>query len=105
MSEGFYLGEKKFKFFNFSQSQFRNMSCWFLNEPKKILEQTGDYSNIKIIAKFGSRVSQTLTTTIKTINIPDDHIIYINDVLLKTKIKEENGNDYLSPCRACGRPG
>ena len=93
MSEGFYLGEKKFKFFNFSQSQFRNMSCWFLNEPKKILEQTGDYSNIKIIAKFGSRVSQTLTTTIKTINIPDDHIIYINDVLLKTKIKEENGNE------------
>ena len=93
MSEGFYLGEKKFKFFNFSQSQFRNMSCWFLTNPKEILEQTGDYSKIKIVAKFGSRVSQTLTTTIKTIEIPDDHIVYINDVLLKSKIKDEKGNE------------
>ena len=93
MNEGFFLGEKRFKFFNFSQSQFRNMSCWFLTEPQKILEQTGDYSNIKIVAKFGSRVSQTLTTTIKTISIPDDNIVYINDVLFKTKIKDENGNE------------
>ena len=93
MSEGFYLGEKRFKFFNFSQSQFRNMSCWFLTNPKEILEKTGDYSNIKIVAKFGSRVSQTLTTTIKTIEIPDDHIVYINDVLLKKKIKDEKGNE------------
>ena len=93
MYEGFFLGEKKYKFFNFSQSQFRNMSCWLLTNPQEILEQTGDYSNIKIVAKFGARVSQTLTTTIKTINIPDDHIIYIDDVLLKTKIKDENGNE------------
>ena len=91
MYEGFYLGEKKFRFFNFSQSQFRNMSCWFLTNPKEILEKTGDYSNIKIVAKFGSRVSQTLTTTIKTINIPDDHIVYINDVLRKTKVVDEKG--------------
>ena len=79
MEQGFFLGAKKFRFFNFSQSQFRNMSCWLLTEPEKILEKTGDYSNIKIVAKFGSRVSQTLTTTIKTIKIPNDHIVYIND--------------------------
>ena len=93
MDQGFYLGEKKFRFFNFSQSQFRNMSCWLLTEPEKILPQTGDYSKIKIVAKFGSRVSQTLTTTIKTIKIPNDHIIYIDDVLMKTIIKDENGNE------------
>ena len=93
MYEGFLLGEKKFKFFNFSQSQFRNMSCWLLTNPNEILEKTGDYSNIKIVSKFGARVSQTLTTTIKTINIPDDHIIYIDDVLLKTKIKDDKGNE------------
>ena len=91
MEQGFFLGEKKFKFFNFSQSQFRNMSCWLLTDPEKILPKTGDYSNIKIVAKFGSRVSQTLTTTIKTIKIPNDHIIYINDILMKKKIKDENG--------------
>ena len=93
MNEGFFLGEKKFKFFNFSQSQFRNMSCWLLTQPEKILPKTGDYSNIKIVAKFGSRVSQTLTTTIKTIKIPNDHIIYINDILMKTKITDEKGNE------------
>ena len=92
MEKGFYIGEKKFRFFNFSQSQFRNMSCWLLTEPEKILSQTGDYSKIKIVAKFGSRVSQTLTTTIKTIKIPNDHIIYINDVLIKKIIKDEKGN-------------
>ena len=93
MNEGFFLGEKKFKFFNFSQSQFRNMSCWLLTQPEKILPKTGDYSNIKIVAKFGSRVSQTLTTTIKTIKIPNDHIVYINDILMKTKITDEKGNE------------
>ena len=93
MEQGFYLGEKNFRFFNFSQSQFRNMSCWLLTEPEKILYKTGDYSKIKIVAKFGSRVSQTLTTTIKTVKIPNDHIIYIPDVLKRTKIIDENGTE------------
>ena len=93
MGRGFYLGEKNFRFFNFSQSQFRNMSCWLLTEPEKILYKTGDYSKIKIVAKFGSRVSQTLTTTIKTVKIPNDHIIYIPDVLKRTKIIDENGTE------------
>ena len=91
LEQGIFLGEKNYKFFNFSQSQFRNMSCWLLTDPKKILHKNGDYSNINIVAKFGARISQTLTTTIKTIKIPKDHIIKINDVLLKTKIKDDNG--------------
>ena len=91
MNNGFFIGEKNFKFFNFSQSQFRNMSCWLLTDPEKILEQTGDYSNIKIVAKFGARISQTLTTTIKTVKIPKDHIKYIDDVLLRKKIKDDDG--------------
>ena len=93
LNEGIYLGEKNFKFFNFSQSQFRNMSCWLLTQPEKILHKTGDYSKINIVAKFGARISQTLTTTIKTIKIPKDHIIKINDVLLNTKIKDDNGKE------------
>ena len=91
MSNGFYLGEQNYKFFNFSQSQFRNMSCWFLTNPKEILEKTGDYSNIKIVAKFGARISQTLTTTIKTVKIPKDNIIRIDDILLRKKIIDDDG--------------
>ena len=93
LQAGMYLGEKNYKFFNFSQSQFRNMSCWLLTEPKKILVKTGDYSKINIVAKFGARISQTLTTTIKTIKIPKDHIIKINDVLIKSKILDDEGKE------------
>ena len=56
------------------------MSCWLLTEPEKILSEIGDFSKIKQISKFGARISQTLTTTIKTIIIPDDKIEEIEDV-------------------------
>ena len=74
MSKGFNIGEKTFKFFNYSQSQFRNMSCWLLTNPEEILPKIGDFSKIKQLAKYGARISQTLTTTIKTITIPKDKI-------------------------------
>ena len=83
MSKGFYIGERKFRFFNYSQSQFRNISCWLLTEPEKIIPKLGDFSKIKQISKYGARISQTLTTTIKTITIPEDKIVRINDVKSK----------------------
>ena len=86
MAIGFKLGEKKYRFFNFSQSQFRNKACWLLTEPEKILRKTGNYNKIKNVAKFGARVSQNLTTTIKTIEIPSKHIINIDDVKINSKI-------------------
>jgi hypothetical protein len=69
------------------------MSCWLLTNPETVLKKTGDYSKIKIVAKFGARISQTLTTTIKTIKIPKDHIKYINDVLLRKKIIDDDGKE------------
>jgi len=74
MSRGFKIGEKKFKFFNYSQSQFRNMSCWLLTNPEEILSKIGDFSGIKQLSKYAARVSQTLTTTLKTIPIQKDLI-------------------------------
>ena len=79
LSKGFYIGEKNFRFFNYSQSQFRNMSCWLLTEPDKIIKEIGDFSNIKQLSKYAARISQTLTTTIKTIKIPKDKIKEIPD--------------------------
>ena len=87
---GFNLGEKNYKFFNFSQSQFRNKACWLLTEPEKILRKTGNYIKIKNVAKYGARVSQNLTTTIKTIKIPSKNIIKIPDVTINSKIKIKN---------------
>ena len=90
MSTGFNLGEKKYRFFNFSQSQFRNKACWLLTEPEKILRKTGNYTKIRNVAKFGARVSQNLTTTVKTIKISGKNIVKINDVKIESKIKINN---------------
>ena len=79
MSKGFYIGEQNFRFFNYSQSQFRNMSCWLLTNPEEILGKIGDFSEIKQISKYAARISQTLTTTIQTIQIEKKNIVKIND--------------------------
>ncbi len=85
--KGFKIGEKRFSFFNYSQSQFRNMSCWLLTNPEEILGKIGDFSGIKQLSKYAARVSQTLTTTIKTISIPKDSIVdNLNDVKSKDGI-------------------
>ena len=83
LSKGFYIGEKKFSFFNYSQSQFRNMSCWLVIKPKKILKQIGDFSKIKQLSKYAARISQTLTTTIQTIQIQKNNINFIPDIKSK----------------------
>ena len=114
MSNGFKIGEKTFRFFNYSQSQFRNMSCWLLTEPEKILSRIGDFSEIKEVSKYGARISQTLTTTIKTIKIPKYKIKEIPDVKnkdytfsdgvgrisvkLSEEIKDKLKLDYIPSC-------
>ena len=80
LSKGFNIGEKNFRFFNYSQSQFRNMSCWLITEPEKVISKIGDFSKIKQLSKYAARISQTLTTTIKTIKIPRDKIVNIPDI-------------------------
>ena len=89
LSKGIFLGEKKFTFFDFSQSQFRNMTCWLLVNPEKILPKTGNYSNIKVVAKYGARISQTLTTTAETVKIGKNNIIEIPEV----EILDEKGKN------------
>ena len=82
--KGFNIGEKNFRFFNYSQSQFRNMSCWLLTNPDEVLQKIGDFSSIKQLSKYAARISQTLTTTLKTIPIQKDSILdYQEDVKSK----------------------
>ena len=92
LKKGINLSAKTFKFFNYSQSQFRNFSCWLLTNPEKILPKTGNYNNIKIISKYGARISQTLTTTIPTISIPKENIIAIEDKLFYNEDDEVEYN-------------
>ena len=61
------------------------MSCWLLTEPERIIPKLGDFKNIKALSKYAARISQTLTTTIKTIYIPKEQIKFIPDVKSKNK--------------------
>ena len=80
LSKGFTIAYKNFRFFNYSQSQFRNLSCWLSTNPEEIIKKLGDFSQIKPVCKYAARISQTLTTTISTIKIPKDKIEYIDEV-------------------------
>jgi len=80
LSRGIKLYNKHFEFYNYSQSQFRTLGCWFVLNPEKVLKKCGDFSNIKIVAKYGARIGQTLTSTLKTIEIPGECNSYTNDV-------------------------
>ena len=87
---GITLDEKIYSFFNYTNSQFKNMSCWLTCEKyKTLLKKTGDYSNIKDISKFGARISLSLTTTEQTISIKKENIREIDDVETRTKNKED----------------
>ena len=80
LSKGFIIDGKNYKFLNYSQSQFRNLSCWLSTNPEKIIEKLGDFSKVKPVCKYAARISQTLTTTIRTIKIPKDKIKFIKDI-------------------------
>lgn len=80
LSSGIKLYKKHFEFYNYSQSQFRGLGCWMVLEPEKVLSKCGDFDKIKIVAKYGARIGQTLTSTLKTIEIPDECNYFTSDV-------------------------
>jgi hypothetical protein len=80
LDTGLNIAGKQFRFFCYSQSQFRSMSCWLVVNPEEILQRSGKFHEIDTVAKYGARIGQTLTTTIKTIQIPKGSIIEIPDV-------------------------
>ena len=88
LSKGFIIGDKKYRFFNYSQSQFRNMSCWLSTNPEQTIKKLGDFSKVRPLCKYAARISQTLTTTIRTIKIPKDKIEFIKDIKVKNKEDE-----------------
>jgi hypothetical protein len=94
---GIKLCLSNYEFFCYSQSQFRSMGCWLVINPDEILEKTGDYSNIKVIAKYGARVGQTLTSTTQTIKIHRDNIVFLpKDITNGTKFVFSDGVGTIS---------
>lgn len=84
---GVNIYNQSYKFFCYSQSQFRNNSCFLISyDREKLLKDIGNFDNIKSIAKYAARIGQTLSSTFSTINIQKNQIGYTND---------RNFNDYI----------
>lgn len=84
LARGIKLYKKHFEFYNYSQSQFRTLGCWMVIDPERILSKCGDFKSIKIVAKYGARIGQTLTSTLKTIEIPEQFNFFTKDIKNET---------------------
>ena len=83
MVNGIKVGERVYEFLAFGNAQFRENGAYFFApigdlNAQKIRDWMGDFSNIKVVAKYCSRIGQSLSTTraspyktFKRINIPD----------------------------------
>jgi len=98
LSQGIKLYNKHFEFYNYSQSQFRTLGCWMVINPEKVLNKCGDFKNIKIVAKYGARIGQTLTSTLKTIEIPNEFNTYTRDISNETYYDSKT-KKYLKPSK------
>lgn len=66
------IAGQAYRFLGFSHSSLRAQSCWFMASifrdrnfrlPEHILEELGDFSNIRVPAKCAARIGQNFTDT------------------------------------------
>ena len=65
---------RNYKFLGFSNSQMRSHSCWVCYDSielsaESIIQEMGDFSGIKNVAKFAARIGMCFTATQRTIQI------------------------------------
>ncbi|KAI0125087.1 RNA dependent RNA polymerase-domain-containing protein [Xylariales sp. AK1849] len=83
---GIQIGDRHFQFLAFGNSQFREHGAYFFSSPADhqscddIRNWMGDFSHIKVVAKYASRLGQCFSTTrdprglqlgLKIVEIPD----------------------------------
>eukprot|EP00026_Physarum_polycephalum_P000560 Phypoly_transcript_00561.p1 GENE.Phypoly_transcript_00561~~Phypoly_transcript_00561.p1 ORF type:complete len:1059 (+),score=104.59 Phypoly_transcript_00561:1178-4354(+) len=85
LSEGFQVAGRKFEFLAYSSSQLREHGCWFVASvgamtPDSIRNWMGDFSTIKIVAKYAARMGQCFSTTFETSEVHPRDIKRIPDI-------------------------
>jgi RNA-dependent RNA polymerase len=93
LQEGFKVAGKHFKFLAYSNSQLREQSCWFYQEPlpdetksygipssEEIRQSLGDLYSIRLVGKFGARLGQGFSSTVTSLDIEDAQVCEIPDV-------------------------
>ncbi|KAJ1550715.1 hypothetical protein HK096_005432, partial [Nowakowskiella sp. JEL0078] len=85
LKEGLTIAGRKYNFLAFSSSQLRNHSVWMFCDgndltSEKIRSWMGDFSQIKVTAKYAARMGQCFTTTYQTIDIPETSVKKIPEI-------------------------
>ncbi|CAG8525700.1 7878_t:CDS:2, partial [Ambispora gerdemannii] len=82
---GIKIGDRHYEFLAFSSSQLREHSCWFFASSDTltadhIRERMGDFSDIKVVAKYAARMGQCFSSTRAIAHLPVNDIKLIPDV-------------------------
>jgi RNA-dependent RNA polymerase len=84
MSNGIKVGDRHYEFLAFGNSQFREGGAWFFSSTAEVTAQSirdwmGNFSDIKVVAKYCSRVGQCFSTTRAPL-IGEVNIDWIEDI-------------------------
>ncbi|XP_031275054.1 RNA-dependent RNA polymerase 1-like isoform X2 [Pistacia vera] len=85
LRNGIVIGDKKFEFLAFSNSQLKDNSVWmFASRPgltaSEIRERLGDFSAIRIVAKYSTRLGQSFSSSREGVNVDKSEIEEIPDI-------------------------
>jgi RNA-dependent RNA polymerase len=119
LRNGIVIGDKKFEFLAFSNSQLRENSLWMFASrtgltAADIREWMGDFRAIRNVAKYGARLGQSFSSSRETMHVDGHEIEMIPDVEAKRppttycfsdgigKISEELACEVASKCGCRG---
>ncbi|XP_044489068.1 probable RNA-dependent RNA polymerase 1 [Mangifera indica] len=85
LRNGIVIGDKKFEFLAFSNSQLKENSLWmFASRPRltarDIRERLGDFSGIRNVAKYSVRLGQSFSSSMESVDVDGDEIELIPDI-------------------------
>ncbi|XP_048135418.1 RNA-dependent RNA polymerase 1-like [Rhodamnia argentea] len=92
LKNGIRIGDKKFEFLAFSSSQLRENSAWMFAPingctAATIREKMGEFSQIRNVAKYASRLGQSLSSSTETLNVGRHEVEVIPDVEVKSYVE------------------
>ncbi|XP_031259889.1 probable RNA-dependent RNA polymerase 1 [Pistacia vera] len=85
LRNGIVIGDKKFEFLAFSNSQLKDNSLWMFASrpgltPSEIRERLGDFSTIRNVAKYSARLGQSFDSSREVVNVDSNEIEVIPDI-------------------------
>ncbi|KAJ0095274.1 hypothetical protein Patl1_15372 [Pistacia atlantica] len=85
LRNGIVIGDKKFEFLAFSNSQLKDNSLWmFASRPgltaSELRERLGDFSAIRNVAKYSARLSQSFNSSREAVDVDSNEIEVIPDI-------------------------